>query len=32
MNDVHVTGVDIAEGDPNSYTINFTVYGTITAT
>lgn len=32
MNDVHVTSVDIAEGDPNSYTINFTVYGTITAT
>jgi hypothetical protein len=24
--------VDVAEGDPNSYTINFVVYGSITAT
>ena len=32
MNDVHVTGVDVAEGDPNSYTINFAIYGTIVAT
>lgn len=32
LNNVHVTGVDIAEGDPNAYTVNFTVYGSITAT
>lgn len=31
LNDVHVTGVDVAEGDPTSYTINFVVYGSITA-
>ena len=25
-------GLDFAEGDPNSYTISFTVYGALTAT
>jgi hypothetical protein len=29
--DVRITSVDIAEGDPNSYTVNFTVFGAITA-
>ena len=31
-NDVHITSCDIAEGDPNSYTISFTVYGALVAT
>lgn len=32
LGDVRIDSVDIAEGDPNTYTINFTVYGAITAT
>lgn len=31
LSDVRVTSVDIAEGDPTSYTINFVVYGTVVA-
>jgi hypothetical protein len=31
MNGCHCT-IDFAEGDPNSFTINGTIYGTITAT
>lgn len=31
-NDVHITSCDIAEGDPNSYTISFTIYGALVAT
>lgn len=31
LNDVRINSVDIAEGDPNSYTINFTVYGAVAA-
>lgn len=30
--DVRIDSCDIAEGDPNSYTINFTVYGSLVAT
>jgi hypothetical protein len=32
MTGVHFTGIDVSEGDPNSYSLNFTVYGAITAT
>jgi hypothetical protein len=32
LGDVRIDSVDVAEGDPNSYTINFTVYGTVVAT
>lgn len=32
LGDVRIDSVDVAEGDPNSYTINFTVYGTAIAT
>ena len=31
LNDVRIDSVDIAEGDPTVYTINFTVYGAVTA-
>ena len=31
LNDVRIDSVDVAEGDPNSYTINFTVYGAVVA-
>jgi len=31
LGDVRIDSVDVAEGDPNSYTINFTVYGTVVA-
>lgn len=29
--DVHITSLDISEGDPNSFSVNFTVYGTLVA-
>jgi hypothetical protein len=32
LGDVRIDSVDVAEGDPNSYTINFTCYGTVVAT
>jgi len=32
LGDVRIDSVDVAEGDPNSYTINFTVYGSVVAT
>jgi hypothetical protein len=31
LNDVRIDSVDVSEGDPNSYTINFTVYGAVVA-
>ena len=32
LGDVRIDSVDIAEGDPTSYTINFTVFGSVVAT